>query len=361
MPRPRTLRSPLILTVWLGCAVSMGLAQPVTKADTSAHVTGEQHDSEAITGILLLRNGNVLEGKIQRQSDFYKIEMPKGELQVPVGQVDIFCHNLDEAYEQRRVQQTGGSADTHIDLARWCLRHELLEHAARELLDASSIDPDHRQLPLLERQLQLALQNRTHKHQPKPLVDLKAIPTDEQLESFEKVPTWARTLFVRQIQPLLVDSCATSGCHQPGSSESFHLNRLVRDGPGHPAVTMSNLAATLEQLDLKSPANSSLLERAKTAHGAIGTLPPQVLEPHQLQMLRTWVEQLALAQSNTVVKGVKLVSHQTVGSVDALPLIRQALDESEQQQVDPFDPERFNSRFASGENTSRDSSAAAGE
>ena len=316
MSWPRFPRLLLISTAIFACAQTVGFAQLTLQGATNAELSNAEDDGESVVGILVLRNGNVLEGKIQRLADFYRIEFPRSELQVPVGQVDMFCHNLDEAYERRRFQRTGSSADSHVELARWCLRHRLLEYAARELLDARSIDPDHRQLLLLERQLQLALRNRAASRLvPEP--GAATTPTDDDLELLESVPDWARTLFVRQIQPLLVDSCATSGCHQPGSSESFHLNRLALEGAGHPATTIRNLVATLAQLDLDSPAKSKLLERAKTAHGAkslsqnqLGgiqrpeksarlnsfgtyrksTLPPQALEPHRFQMLLTWVE-----------------------------------------------------------------------
>ncbi|MCH8841153.1 MAG: hypothetical protein IH831_10895 [Planctomycetes bacterium] len=363
----------LISTACFACAQAVGFAQ-LTLQDAN-HA---EDDSESIAGILVLRNGNVLEGKIQRLADFYRIEFPRSELLVRVGQVDMFCHHLDEAYERRRLQRTGSLADSHVELARWCLRHELLQYASRELLDARSIDPDHRQLLQLERQLQLALRNRAASRLvPEP--GAATTPTDDDLELLESVPDWGHTLFVRQIQPLLVNSCATSGCHQPGSSESFHLNRLALEGAGHPATTLRNLAATLAQLDLESPAKSKLLERAKTAHGAkslsqnqLGgiqrpeksarpnsfgtysksTLPPQALEPHRFQMLLTWVEQLSLAKRNTAVKEIELVSHRTGGSVDALPLIRRALEESAARPTDPFDPEQFNSRQAAGDEAS---------
>jgi|GEM_PF-3151500 len=385
MSWPRFLRSLLISTAYFACAQTVGFAQLTLQGATNAEPTNTEDDSESVAGILVLSNGNVLEGKIQRLANFYRIEFPRSELQVRVGQVDMFCHNLDEAYERRRLQRTGSSADSHVELARWCLRHGLLQYASRELLDARSIDPEHRQLLLLERQLQLALRNRVASRRPDSLASNTTTPTDDDLESLESVPDWARTLFVRQIQPMLVDSCATSGCHQPGSSESFHLNRLAMEGAGHPTTTMRNLVATLAQLDLDSPAKSKLLERAKTAHGAkslsqnqLGgiqrpeksarpnsfgtysksTLPPQALEPHRFQMLLTWVEQLSLAKRNAAVKEIELVSHRTGGSVDALPLIHRALEESAARPADPFDPEQFNSRQAAGDESSRQSPAA---
>ncbi len=69
-------------------------------------------------------------------------------------------------------------------------------------------------------------------------------------------------------------------------------------------------------------------------------------------MLLTWVEQLSLAKSSAAVKEIELVSHRTDGPVDALPLIRKALDESAAIPADPFDPEQFNSHQTAGDKSS---------
>ncbi len=342
MHRPRLLRSTLLLTVCCACSVGVGL--PLLVAESLPQLGAP----DAVPGVLVLANGNLIQGKIQRESDVYRVRTPQSELVVRVAQVDMFCHTIDEAYEQRRLQRAGSSADSHVDLARWCLRHDLLQYASRELLEVRIIDPEHRQLPLLERQVQLALRNRQAKDRPDPLVETAVQKEEDHSKLIEDVPDWARTLFVRQIQPLLVDSCAASGCHQPGSPEQFQLNRLALDGPGHPATTLNNLAATLALLDFASPDNSALLLRAKTAHGGSDSTKPHALEPHRYQMLRTWVEQLALARQNSTKNVVELVAHRSTGPLEAPPLIRQALEVSEvtPADADPFDPDEFNGRFA---------------
>lgn len=340
MLRPRPLRLPLLLAICCACGTGIGMSSVVAEGSPDLAAP------EAVRGVLVLNNGNVLQGRIQREADFYRVYLPQSELVVRVPQVDMFCHSIDEAYEQRRLQRAGSSADSHVDLARWCLRHDLLEYASRELLEARTIEPEHRQLEQLQRQVQLALQNRQAKTHQDPLVQAAVLNEEDQAKSLEGVPDWARTLFVRQIQPLLVESCAASGCHQPGSPEQFHLNRLALDGPGHPATTLHNLAATLAQLDYASPDNSTLLLRARMAHGESGTAKPHVLEPHQYRMLRTWVDQLALAKQNSAKTEVELAAHRSTGELKAPPLMRQALEESETTPGDPFDPEVFNGQYA---------------
>jgi len=128
-----------------------------------AAVAAPPHSDDAVAGMLVLRNGNVLSGHVIRLQDHYQLAMPNGQLQVPVDQVELFCHSLDEAYAERRRVRTGSTADSHLELARWCLRHRLYEHASRELLDARAIDPEHRKLAMLERQLQHLQQTETQR------------------------------------------------------------------------------------------------------------------------------------------------------------------------------------------------------
>jgi hypothetical protein len=298
----------------------------------AAEAAAEVEVPKAFHGVLVLTNGNLLRGIILREGDVYRVSLSQSELLVPLAQVDMLCRSVDEAYEQRRRQRAGSSADSHVELARWCLRHDLLQYASRELLDARTIDPEHRQLTNVERQLQLALRNREAKPQPTTPAEIAPAANEDHAELLQTVPDWARTLFVRQIQPLLVESCAASGCHQPEAQEPFHLNRLALDGPGHPATTLSNLASTLEQLDLESPDNSALLLQAKTEHGGGDGASPHALEAYQYHMLRIWVEQLAAAKNKVADPAVELAAHE-----EGIPGVKSTAVEP----GDPFDPDEF--------------------
>jgi hypothetical protein len=79
-----------------------------------------------ISGVLILRNGSVLMGAVRRYGDDYRIDVAGAMLQVPADQVDMFSQTLEEAYELRRRDRTGASADSHLELARWCMQLDLL-------------------------------------------------------------------------------------------------------------------------------------------------------------------------------------------------------------------------------------------
>ena len=298
-------------------------------------------------GILVLRNGGVIAGKVERLADQYRVTTADSELTLRAEQVEMFCQSMDEVYQRRRFQRTGSTADSHLDLAQWCMRNGMLEYASRELLDARTLDPRHRRLVLVERQLQLALKNREGSKGHRARSFSKKLPTDEDMNRVAEVPAWAKKIFVRQIQPLLVDSCATSGCHHSGSQETFQLNRVAMDGAGHPGTTLRNLAATVKQVDWRQPENSVLLAHAARPHGGSEALRPAELERHQYQLLLSWVAQMAEAKRNAPVREIQLAEHQQSDSLDALPRIRQALLEEDSAEKDPFDPAQFNQRQAS--------------
>jgi len=332
--------------------------------------------SQPVEGILVLRNGNLLRGKVQQLGDHYHVYLPNGELRIRKQQVEMVCQNIEEAYQRRREARVNSTADSHFELASWCLRHDLFGHAEAELRDAQATDPKHPRLALLQRQLKhsLHLEQRTKQLQQ---AAAKVVPEPVPLDpaALEKAPKWARALFVRQIQPLVVHSCATSGCHQsapafesqPEGKSHFHLNRLALDGAGHPEVTLRNLAAMLQQIDWQAADQSKLLLRARQAHGSLNASTP--LPPHKLQVLEGWVEQLAEAHRKEnelktlppVVEIAKQSSRPTLRLIPPQQKIQQPTStihpasyesevesevESKAEAVDPFDPSIFNRRYA---------------
>jgi len=307
-------------------------------------------------GVLVLENGNILRGKVRQLGEHYEVVLPKGKLQVRAQQVELFCQDIEQAYQHRRAARGGTAADSHLELARWCLRHDLFDHAETELEAAATTDADHPRLARLERQLKHSRRQAARKKENQ-LAKARVVPEPAPLDpvALERAPRWARALFVRQIQPLVVHSCAAGGCHQANpdlleKGDGFHLNRLAIDGAGHPEATLRNLAATLEQIDWQAAEQSALLQRGRVAHGSANASHP--LPQHKLQVLTGWVEQLTEAhQKDLELKTLPLVAEETpelelkAPQQTALPPLGEVRTAS-YQPVDPFDPRAFNKRYA---------------
>lgn len=339
------------LCCWL--LIVVGLVGTAATTETLA-----QPPEPGARGFLLLRNGNLLEGRIYRLADFYQVEVPHGQLRIREKQVETFCHTRDQAYQHRRARQAGSTADSHLELASWCLRQNMLPHAARELLEARAIDSDHPRLGQLERRLRQTLQRADSVTAPP-----RAVSADQtqgqtepvNMEHLARFSPESRAEFVRVVQPLLVQSCATSGCHQAADQSGLQLDRLAVEGVGHPDLTRDNLASVGTTIDWDVPEESPLLKQAILAHGEARGAVSQPLTVHQLELLETWVsaatdKKPAAVHAQTETPPVHVAP---VAEFPA-PLIHDSEVQAatrnepligEPNPRDPFDPEVFNRRF----------------
>jgi hypothetical protein len=98
-------------------------------------------------------------------------------------------------------------------------------------------------------------------------------------------------MFTRKVQPVLVNSCSMSGCHQTGGKLSFQLDRALLRGEANRRTTMHNLEATLALIDRAHPDQSPLLTVPRKSHG--GTTGP-VFGPRQQQAFKHLVDWVAV-------------------------------------------------------------------
>jgi hypothetical protein len=264
--------------------------------------TGQEYPAPSISGVLVLRNGNVLTGAVQRYGDHYRVEAVGAIVEVPSGQVEMFAPSLEEAYEERRGVAGGLSADGHLELARWCMQVNLLGPAARELLDARRLDPQHSALGPLDMRLRqmMALQAARPAGDAAPSYgtlsqgDTASFRLGEGSDaSPPEISLPAQTRFVRSIQPMLIRSCAIGGCHQPGSPQRMQLDRWALEGNGNPALVRRNLSAVVRELNGADPKSSPLLHWARLTHGGPGAAASRPLTAHQASLLLEWLNQAA--------------------------------------------------------------------
>lgn len=239
---------------------------------------------QAAEQLILLRNGETLRGRVARQDDHYQITIADGELRIRVADVELICQTLEEAYQARRARLTIGRAEDHLDLADWCLRQGLPGDAARELSSALTLDPTNPRIGLIDRRLQESLAPPPKPSAaPKPAAGPRV--TDEDLDRMLRaLPPTAIESFTTSIQPLLVSSCATAGCHGSTSKGDFSLIRVPADRFGSRRLTQRNLQSTLLWLDFQNPQQSRLLAVVSSPHGTVrsAVFDPQGSKYHEL-------------------------------------------------------------------------------
>jgi hypothetical protein len=334
-----------------------------------AAMSGRACAQTAAEGVLVLRNGHVLAGAVRRLGDVYRIETSGATLQVPAAQVDMFAPTLGEAYETRRRQRVGDSADSHVELARWCLQVGLIDEAARELLDARRLEPGHRGAAIVELQVrQFAELDALHRAPPAAprnapsATGASPSPAAGAADDAEPpigISAAAQVQFVRNVQPMLVRSCATGGCHQPGAAQQLQLDRWALAGNGNAQLLRRNLMSALRHLNIDDPPASPLVAKARTMHGQPGGAKSRALNARQSAILLEWVN-LAAGREPAMAPMFDLSSAAGVDGGVMQAAYEQSLDgdaefeaggpprklAAEFQPRDPFDPEIFNRRLA---------------
>jgi hypothetical protein len=351
----------LITFVWAAVAV-LGATTVAARAA----------DEGATAGVLLLQSGGVLSGEISTSGDRYLVRGEKSRFDVAASQVLLVCSSLEDAYEQQRRRLARPSAESHLTLAEWCLRYELTKQAALELADARKLDARHPRLALLERRLAVIVEPRT----ADPVAGKTESASEKQMAELRKLDAMAAELpsgtlerFTRKVQPMLVNTCTTSGCHQPNGEQEFQLDRAVLHGLSNRRTTLRNLSATLALVDRGAPQQSRLLMLPRETHG--GGKPPLLgtRQEEHLQMLAEWVSlatgkaipraELAAAGDATLrptnqqahdphsptlpTPAAKMLSAQADAAIfDGMPPVRYGVEAASWQPKDEFDPELFN-------------------
>jgi hypothetical protein len=240
-------------------------------------------------GVLVLRNGHVVKGRITRLGDRYVVAVGQSsEVRFPVGDVEFECGNLEEAYGRKRNILDPGSTRQRLELAEWCLRHEMPHRSADQLLAAMAINPfDARARALRRRLLHLAdAREMTVQPQQEPLaeIDWQAIESAVATLPPETVETFTTT-----VQTLLLNRCGTNACHGSQVTSRYHLMRPFKDKALPQRLTQRNLFATLQMVNPNDPDNSPLLTMPSGPHGGQPEGLFDARQGRQWEQLRDWV------------------------------------------------------------------------
>jgi hypothetical protein len=244
------------------------------------------------SGVLLLRNGQVIEGHIEREGNYYHVTMPDQEIREPVADVEFACHDLREGYRQKKAMLPVRDIEQHIQLCLWCERHGLLDCAGDELNAAESLDREHPMISVLRRRLKVEMQQRSAPCRVADSVPLP--PSDEQLDRMTRgMPPGTVEAFVLIVQPILLNHCPGAvGFALPGQKRLQLMRPPLGESPSR-RITQRNLYAVLECVDWDNPGESPLLKASvgSSATPTVGSFPNK--NSQQYEKLRLWVYQVA--------------------------------------------------------------------
>jgi len=328
-----------------------------------------------VQGMVVLRNGEVIEGKITRDEGIYIVDIPNGRIRIKQADVDLVCGNLEEGYRRKRAAIHVGDVHDHLDLAQWCMRHNLFGLATVELADATAADPKHPMIAALQHRLKMAMEPPPSDVKMKKL--LSPGPSNDELDRMIRgMPRGVVETFTQSVQPMLLNNCATAGCHGPQSETGLRLWHIAAGRPSSRRTTQRNLYSVLQFINRENPSASKLLTAATKPHG---TAQHAIFSEHQAvqyQRMLDWAslvvrpeaaeqpESVARRSAPEVVeppaeaapgrlpqeagKGRLLTAsarRRTPRDAGAPGKADKAAPASFDQPADPFDPEGFNRRY----------------
>ncbi len=242
-------------------------------------------------GVLQLRNGHLIEGQVTQAGDYYVVTLGEsGELRIPVADVESTATSIQALYENN-CKALDGRLNGYVQLADWCLRQKQPAWATQQWIAASKLDPNHPQVKSLERRLSVLAEQpaapSVAKTTAKPTIN-----AEEMEASLHRLSPTAMERYATVIQPMILNRCATNGCH--GTTSTTPL-AYYRAAPGQPLVkrfTDRNLYNTLRYLDFQKPGDSPLLIMAQRRHGEMITTTFDKRDKRsfdQLNDLKLWV------------------------------------------------------------------------
>jgi hypothetical protein len=275
MPRPR------YALIWLFAAVML-------RAALGQSALG-QSPLAPQAGILVLRNGQVLEGEVTRAGDYYIVSKGAGsEVRPKADDVEMFCASLVEAYEFKTRHLSGSSGKAQLELAKWCLRHGLFAQCSEQLDAARRLEPDNPQIKDVQTRLTLAVEAVPPSS---PASTTTATVTAEELEqTIRGLPKASVEKFGAIVQPILLNRCGANQCHGPNAHSEFRLLRPPQGQIVSRRFTQRNLYAAVKYLDPSNPEASPLVVMPQQRHGTSLAAVFDKQSANQLAELLAWVK-----------------------------------------------------------------------
>ncbi len=315
-------------------------------------------------GVVVMIDGRTFSGTIKEQPGGYRVEFSGTYMTVPFEYALVTATSLQDAYTKLRDNVPRHTAETHMKLAEWCRDQGLLDEALIEVGTAIKMEP----LRSDARQLLRELQQHIPQTASQPAAEAR--PAAMAADGFTR-PEDRSTLglsresmqvYIRHVQPLMLNKCGNRGCHSTTSTQSFQLSPV--GGLIHQKTrSEENLAAILAQISRTDPINSPLIRKPLESTPAHQTVFAGSVGRKQYALLCDWVQQVLVEQPDNplVVAAViqpvvahsapelaappRTTQHSSAPMTSKQEISAEFLNEAlKDQRPDAFDPESFNRR-----------------
>jgi hypothetical protein len=252
--------TPPIMKTFLPCLIG-----PALMAGVGFFLHADDAVEKAATGkVLLLKNGQVVEGDIEKVGTQMRVRRGASEVWIAADLSARLCADWDDAYVFMQTLIKADSAGDQVRLARWCNMHHMNDRALTHAKLALQLQADHAGAKQIVTLLERSQREPGGKSSPVAASAPATGAAKSTETAFLDVTAETSIAFTSKVQPILMNTCAS--CHANGGGGKFALER-VSEG-GQKVASMRNLAAVLNYIDMDRPSISPLLVKAVTPHGA---------------------------------------------------------------------------------------------
>jgi hypothetical protein len=253
---------------------------------------------------LLLGNGRVFSGRVEKQNNRYLLRRSGGVIPFPADQVLLLADSIEKVYEFKVQRIAAGDIEEHLKLSEWCTQHKLPAQAEAELVHVLRIEPQNlraqHRLDSMRRSREPSEKAGAAASKPRSRTQMIAADPSAYLVSFTQAH--GRRAFERfsVLELRLLNECGR--CHASIQyTGPFRLFGRDRGQSLDQRRTARNLQAVLNNVDYEDPSRSVLLYMALNPHGDL-KLPPYAgpNDPH-FKDLSDWVHQMGESSRSAVI------------------------------------------------------------
>lgn len=331
---------------------------------------GASKDAEQTKCFVLTRLGAIHEGELQDRGNAYLLEFPGGG-STTISKLDaVYIGSSRESIYRYKLSQTAGEdVNELLKLADWASRRQLSVSAIATLKERleNSTDPGERaalqrKIGELERaeafRENVARSNERRATNASPNVSSRVVnvktlsPEDAELEDWAKgVPLPTLERFSRKAQPVLQKRCATSECHEVGSSSRFLL-RPKTAGTAARFALIYNLRATIEHVDFDDIEKSPILVHPTVVDAAGERVYPFGSDRSSLKDCEAFVKWLKSLPTEKVLASHAKATKRDLsgpllrkGAVSRYDVVDREANQEFQKNYDDRENESFNALF----------------
>ncbi|HBE70036.1 MAG TPA: hypothetical protein DDW52_17965 [Planctomycetaceae bacterium] len=299
------------------------------------------------------KSETVQSGIVTEDPRGYTIELtPDSKAWVPRNRVQFIGKSLQEVYAFRCQRISYWSSGDHLEMARWCIRHDLVDEASRHYLEIPTRYQDRPQIRQVGQQIKskLLADNGFRQYLGLPQETAVAAPSGRSFAAAASanqaqgtvvtasatspsISQEAKTRFFSRVQPILQNRCSQAACH--GFRSSNDLRLLEPYGQAFARISTANLESTAKHVG-PAPADSrelvdpgkhaessntpALVHYATTAHAKQRTPAIQPDETVLVQELLDWCKvasgQVVTAEGTAALQAAVQPAHLNATSTD---------------------------------------------